>query len=124
MEGHCERRSLMDPGSLLMLMIVMIIFYFVLVRPQKKRAVEHAALLRTLAPGDEVLTIGGVYGFVNRVEEDVLFLEVSEGIEVRVSKQSVSRKVDDSAEEPDEGVEELESTVEAAEPEGNLPPSP
>lgn len=111
----------MDPGSLMMLVVVMIIFYFVLVRPQKKRATEHAALLSTLAPGDEVVTIGGAYGFVNRVEDEVIFLEVSEGIEIRFNKTAVSRKVD-STSEPEE--EELETSVEAPEPDGNLPPSP
>ncbi|MEX0790435.1 MAG: preprotein translocase subunit YajC [Actinomycetota bacterium] len=114
----------MDPGSLLMLMVVMVIFYFVLVRPQKKRAAEHAALLSTLVPGDEVVTIGGAFGFVNRVEEDMVFLEVSEGIEIRFNKSAVSRKVDSTSEPEEEAVEELETTVEAPEPDGNLPPSP
>ncbi len=113
----------MDPGSLLMLMVVMIIFYFVLVRPQKKRAVEHASLLSTLAPGDEVVTVGGIYGFINQVEGDTVFLEVSEGIEIRISKQSVSRRLEAQSRETDEGVEE-ETTVDAPEPDGNLPPSP
>ncbi len=114
----------MDPGSLLMLVVVMIIFYFVLVRPQKKRAQEHAALLSTLAPGDEVVTIGGAYGYVNRVEDDQVFLEVSEGIEVRFNKTAISRKVESAAGLEDEAVEEIETTVEAPEPDGNLPPSP
>lgn len=114
----------MDPGSLLMLVVVMIIFYFVLVRPQKKRATEHAALLSTLAPGDEVVTIGGAYGYVNRVEDDMVFLEVSEGIEIRFNKTAISRKVDSTVESDEEVVEELETTVEAPEPDGNLPPSP
>ncbi|CAN5850528.1 hypothetical protein BH23ACT12_BH23ACT12_05940 [soil metagenome] len=114
----------MDPGSLLMLVVVMFIFYFVLVRPQKKRASEHAALLSTLSPGDEVVTLGGAYGFVNRVEEDVVFLEVSEGIEIRFNKTAVARKVDSTSAQEEEAVEELETTVEAPEPDGNLPPSP
>lgn len=114
----------MDPGSLLMLVVVMIIFYFVLVRPQKKRAAEHMSLLSRLAPGDEVVTIGGIYGYINRVEEDTVFLEVSEGVEIRASKQSVSRVVESSAGEGDDAVEELETTVDAPEPDGNLPPSP
>ena len=114
----------MDPGSLLMLVIVMIIFYFVLVRPQKKRALEHAALLSRLAPGDEVVTIGGLYGFVNRVEDDTVFLEVSEGVEMRFSKSAVSRRIEGTTEEESETVEELETTVEAPKPDGTLPPSP
>lgn len=114
----------MDPGSLLMLMVVMVIFYFVLVRPQKKRAQEHAALLSALAPGDEVVTIGGAYGYVNRVEDDEVFLEVSEGIEIRYTKSAISRKVEAPAGSDEEVVEEAETTAEAPDPDGNLPPSP
>ncbi len=114
----------MDPGSLLMLMVVMVIFYFVLVRPQKKRAQEHAALLSELSPGDEVVTIGGAYGYVNRVEDDQVFLEVSEGIEIRYAKSAISRKVEASAGTDEEVVEEIETAVEAPDPDGNLPPSP
>ena len=114
----------MDPGSLLMLVVVMIIFYFVLVRPQKKRAQEHMSLLAALQPGDEIVTIGGIYGFVNRIEDDMVFMEVSEGVEIRCTKQAISRRIDPTDGVSDEPVEELESTVEAPEPDGNLPPSP
>lgn len=114
----------MDPGSLLMLVVVMIIFYFVLVRPQKKRAQEHLALLSALEPGDEVVTIGGIYGFVNRIDGDVVYLEVSEGTEIRCTKQAISRRLDESEAAVEDPVEEMETTVEAPKPDGNLPPSP
>jgi preprotein translocase subunit YajC len=101
----------MDPGSLLMLVVVMGIFYFLLVRPQKKRLAEHTRLVSSLVPGDEVVTIGGIYGFVNRVEDDMVWLEVSEGVEVRCTKQAVSRRIEpDRAEEPEEEVEVVESS--------------
>ena len=89
----------MDPGSLLMLVLLMAIFYFMLVRPQRKRMAEHQALMSSLVPGDEVVTIGGLYGFVNRIEEDEVWLEVSDGVEMRFSKQAISRRVG-PAEEP------------------------
>jgi preprotein translocase subunit YajC len=105
----------MDPGSLLMLVLVMAIFYFMLVRPQRKRLAEHQALVSSLIPGDEVVTIGGVYGFVNRIEDDEVWLEVSEGIEMRFSKQAVSRRIG-PAEESDEPVEPAATeTAEATE---------
>ncbi len=100
----------MDPGSLLMLVLVMAIFYFMLVRPQRKRLAAHQALVSSLAPGDEVVTIGGVYGFVNRIgDEDEVWLEVSDGVEMRFSKQAVSRRIE-PAEEPDEPGEPAEVT--------------
>lgn len=107
----------MDPGSLLMLVIIMVIFYFVLVRPQKKRAQEHSALLKSLAPGDEVVTIGGVYGFVNRVEDGEIFLEVSEGTEIRLTKTAVSKRVDPETAAVDEVEEVPETVAEPADPE-------
>lgn len=109
----------MDPGSLLMLVIIMIIFYFVLVRPQKKRAQEHSALLKALAPGDEVVTIGGVYGFVNRVEDDAVYLEVSEGTEIRLTKTAVAKRVDPGTADADE--DELEALAEPADPDTGPP---
>lgn len=107
----------MDPGSILMLVIIMVIFYMVLIRPQKKRMQEHTALLKALAPGDEVVTTGGVYGFVNQVDDDVVYLEVSEGTEIRFSKQAVARRIDEvpAGEEP---AEELEGASEPAEGDG------
>jgi preprotein translocase subunit YajC len=83
----------MDPGSLLMLAIVIVVFYFVLVRPQKRRMKEHQNLVSTLSAGDEVVSIGGVYGYVREIEDDLVWLEVDEGVEVRLSKQAISRRI-------------------------------
>lgn len=81
-------------GSLLMLLIVIAVFYFVAIRPQRKRVQEHQALLKSLEPGDEVVTIGGLCGFINRVDDDFVFLEVSDGVEIRFSRQSVNKKIE------------------------------
>ncbi|MEX2587435.1 MAG: preprotein translocase subunit YajC [Actinomycetota bacterium] len=104
----------MDPGSLVMLLVVVAIFYFVLVRPQKKRLQEHTKLINSLAPGDEVVTLGGLYGFINRVDDENVWLEVSEDTEMRFTKQSVSRRVN-----PDDAQDE-QSEEEDAEPESEL----
>lgn len=108
----------MDPQSLIMLAVVMAIFYFMLVRPQKKRLKEHASLISALKPGDEVVTIGGVYGFINQVDEESVWLEVADGVEMRFTKQAVSKRVDatpdvaedDSEEETPEQVPEIQVT--------------
>ncbi|MGQ0678428.1 MAG: preprotein translocase subunit YajC [Actinomycetota bacterium] len=103
----------MDFGSLIMLALLMGVFYFILVRPQKKRLQEHSALLKAIEPGDEVVTVGGIYGFVNRVDKDEVWLEVAEGVEVRLTKQAVSRKVAPAeADEPAEQAGEPASEVE------------
>lgn len=106
----------MDPGSLVMLLVVVAIFYFVLVRPQKKRLQEHTKLIESLKPGDEVVTLGGLYGFINRVDDENVWLEVSEDTEMRFTKQSISRRVNPSDEHEDQTEEdETEPEAELAE---------
>lgn len=102
----------MDPGSLVMLLVVVAIFYFVLVRPQKKRLQEHTKLIDSLQPGDEVVTLGGLYGFINRVDDENVWLEVSEDTEMRFTKQSISRRVS-PGDEQEEQTEEDEAEPEA-----------
>lgn len=104
----------MDPGSLVMLLVVVAIFYFVLVRPQKKRLQEHTKLIESLQPGDEVVTLGGLYGFINRVDDENVWLEVSEDTEMRFTKQSISRRVN-----PGDGQED-QTEEDETEPEAEL----
>jgi len=84
----------MDPSSLLLLGLLVVIFYFLLIRPQQKRLKQHQALVASLAPGDEVVTIGGIFGRVKAITDDQVMLEVAEGTVVRVSRQAVSKKVE------------------------------
>ncbi|MGI8426952.1 MAG: preprotein translocase subunit YajC [Actinomycetota bacterium] len=93
----------MDPSSLLMLGLLVVIFYFLLIRPQQKRLKQHQALVASLAPGDDVVTIGGLFGRVTSINDDEVMLEVSEGTVVRVSRQAVSKKIEAQTEvEPTE----------------------
>lgn len=105
----------MDPGSLVMLLVVVAIFYFVLVRPQKKRLQEHTKLINSLEPGDEVVTLGGLYGFINRVDDENVWLEVSEDTEMRFTKQSISRRVNSADEGEKIEEDEVEPETEMAE---------
>ncbi len=75
------------------LIVVGVLMYAVLILPQQRRNREHKALLASLEEGDEVLTSAGVYGFIAAVDADVVWLEVAEGIELKVSKSSVASKV-------------------------------
>lgn len=101
----------MDPGSLLPLAFLVVIFYFLLIRPQQKRLRQHQALLSSLALGDEVVTVGGIYGTVRRLQDDQIVLEVADNTLVRVSRQAITRKV-----EPETSEDETENTA-AEEPE-------
>ncbi|MDP6374287.1 MAG: preprotein translocase subunit YajC [Pseudomonadales bacterium] len=66
-----------------------LIFYFLLIRPQSKRRKEHQALVGSLDKGDEVVTSGGIVGQVNKVEDDFLKIQVAPNMELRVQKSAV-----------------------------------
>ena len=98
-------------GSIIVLLPLVVLFYLLMVRPQKRRQSQHQQMVDSLAPGDEIVTIGGVIGYVKAVEDEYVRLEVAEGCVVRVVKQAIGRKVtdvdlevpdDDPAEEPHE----------------------
>ncbi len=87
------------------LIVVGVLMYVVLILPQQRRNREHRALLASLEEGDEVMTNAGVYGFVAAVDGEVVWLEVAEGVELKLSKSSVASKVsapDDDAESGDD----------------------
>jgi preprotein translocase subunit YajC len=79
--------------SFLPLVLIFAAMYFLLLRPQRKRQKENANLQKSVAEGDEVVLNSGVYGWVSAVEEDWLWLEIAEKVEIRVAKGSVARKV-------------------------------
>ena len=76
--------------SFLPLIGIFVLFYFLLIRPQMKRAKEHKTLLNALTKGDEIVTGGGVLGRITEVGDDFISLEIANGIVVKVQKQSVS----------------------------------
>ncbi len=67
------------------------IFYFLLIRPQQKRAKEHKQLVANLAKGDEVLTTGGIVGRITDVGDTYANVELGEGMEVRLQKAAVAQ---------------------------------
>ncbi len=72
------------------LILIFIIFYFFLIRPQQKRVKDHKAMVESLKRGDEVITSGGIIGKVDRVyEDDKLEIEISDGVKVNVIKNTV-----------------------------------
>ncbi|WP_319759466.1 preprotein translocase subunit YajC [Maridesulfovibrio sp.] len=77
-------------GSFLPLILMFAIFYFLLIRPQQKKAKEHKAMLDAIQRGDRVLTAGGIYGRVTAVDGDELTVELAEGLQVKVERSFVS----------------------------------
>jgi preprotein translocase subunit YajC len=79
------------PGyeTIVMLVIMFAIFYFLLIRPQQKRAKQHKQLLEALKIGDQVVTAGGIHGRVAALQEDVITLEVANGVRMKFNRSSV-----------------------------------
>jgi len=68
------------------LVFMFAIFYFLLIRPQQKKAKEHRALLDALKKGDQVVTAGGMHGKVTSLDDQVVTLEIAPGVNVKVNK--------------------------------------
>lgn len=74
---------------LLLIGLMFVMMYFMIIRPQSKRAKEHRAMLEALSKGDEVVTTGGLLGKVTEIGENFVQIQVAEGTEVKVQKQAV-----------------------------------
>jgi preprotein translocase subunit YajC len=72
-----------------MMVVFVVIFYFLLIRPQQKKAKEHQSLVSKLSAGDEVVTTGGILGKVIEVGDSFVTLEVAEGVRMKVQKFQV-----------------------------------
>jgi preprotein translocase subunit YajC len=77
--------------SLLPLVVIFVLFYFLLIRPQQKRAKQHKEMVAALAKGEEVVTNGGLLGKVTEVDDNFISLEISNGLNVKVQRQAVSQ---------------------------------
>jgi preprotein translocase subunit YajC len=77
--------------SFLPLILIFVIFYFLLIRPQTKRAKEHRKMVAELKTGDEVITSGGVLGRINEAGEQFLKVEVADGVVLKIQRQTVAQ---------------------------------
>lgn len=92
-----------EAGSqLIFLGLLLAIFYFMLIRPQKRRVQAHQALVRSIQIGDEVVTSGGILATVRALRDDELEVEIAPGTVIRILKTSISRRLtEDEADEED-----------------------
>ena len=77
-------------ATLFPMAVVMLIFYFILIRPQKKREQQHRQYLETLKKGDEVLTQSGLYGRIAGITNAVVTLEVAPNTKIKITKSSIA----------------------------------
>ncbi len=81
--------SLDSMGSFLPILLMFVVLYFLMIRPQQKKQREQRDMLSSLSAGDEVLTAGGIVGKITKVSENFITLEIAEGTEIIVQKASV-----------------------------------
>ena len=79
-------------GMLFPLAIFVLIFYFFIIRPQRKRDKQQKNMIDSIARGDQIVTIGGFYGTVREVRDDSFQIEIAEGVRVNILKSAVQGK--------------------------------
>jgi preprotein translocase subunit YajC len=86
--------------SILFLVVMIGLLYMLMIRPQQRRARAQKALQSAVDVGDEVVTIGGIYGEVTEVDDETIVVEIADGVEVRFVRSAISRKLvfDDESE--------------------------
>ncbi len=75
---------------IIFLVVIFALFYFVMIRPQRKRQKEHQTMMETLQKGDRVITAGGIYGTIENLSEDSVVIKVEGGTTMRVARSSVA----------------------------------
>ena len=78
-------------SGMLPLILMFVVLYFVMIRPQMKKQKEHKAMVDAVAKGDEVVTAGGLLGKVSRIGDTQLGLEIAPGVEVQIQRQAVAQ---------------------------------
>jgi len=74
------------------LILIFVVFYFLLIMPQQKKAKEHKQMLASIDKGDEVITSGGIHGKVVGVADQVLTLDIGEKVKIKVSREFIALK--------------------------------
>ncbi len=77
-------------AQLFPLILLFVVFYFLLIRPQSKRAKEHKKMVEALAKGDEVVSQGGVLGKVTEVGESFIVVEIADNVQIKMQRQAVA----------------------------------
>ena len=76
--------------SFLPLIVIFVVFYFILIRPQTKKQKEHQEMINALEVGNEVVTAGGILGKIQEMNENYVSLEISENVTIKIQRQTIS----------------------------------
>jgi preprotein translocase subunit YajC len=86
-----------------MFVILGVMFYFLLIRPQKKQRKDQENLIKNIKTGDRVLTTGGIYGIVSNVKEKSLMVKIADNVKIEITKSAIGSVVQKSAESEGSG---------------------
>jgi preprotein translocase subunit YajC len=111
--------ALIQLGILLMIPLAM---YFLMIRPQRRRARDQQSMQSSLEVGDEVLTTSGIYGFITGFEDDRIWIEIDDDVQIRVNRGFVQGKVDTTgASSGKTDAKAIEAQASDDEPSGDVP---
>jgi preprotein translocase subunit YajC len=88
-------------GGYIFILVLLVLMWFMLIRPQRRRQLETQRLLSSLAVGKEIVTAGGLYGTVTALEDDEARIEIADGVEVRVAKRAIAGVLSEDEEAPE-----------------------
>ena len=90
-------------AGFLPIIILFAIFYFLLIRPQQKKAKEHKAMIANLGKGTRIVTSGGIYGTIVSIDDTTIGLEIAEKVKIKISRGNVAAQItdNDSAQKPE-----------------------
>lgn len=106
---------------LIIIVVMFVVMYFLAIRPQQKRQRATQEMLARLAPGDEIVTVGGIYGDVVEVHDDRIVLEIAEDVQIEVARRAVAQIIPPETEETGEA-DRLEVAAESVD--GGAAPEP
>ena len=97
-------------AQIILLAVMIGVMYLVLIRPQQKRLKEQQQLIAGLDAGDDVITSGGIHGTITEVDDDAIFVEVAQGLELKLARDAVTAKIPDpNAVSAEDTVDDLDS---------------
>ncbi len=108
--------------SLAPILLIGLVFYFLLIRPQQRKAKAQRELTQTTEVGDEVVTIGGLFGVVGEVDDDSVLLEVAPGIQLRFLRSAIARKLMPEDEVSDDDIGDTDDADEDEDDDAYLAP--
>jgi len=97
-------------GGYIFIIVILILMWFLLIRPQRRRQLDSQRLLNSLSVGQEVVTAGGLYGTITRLDDDEVRVQIADGVEVRVAKRAIAGVLSEDG-EPEQLAEETPANL-------------